>query len=305
VVSQHAQLRAKVDAGLRHVHSVGLAQGDMPAIAVHEHVEDVVGLAAQFAKHPTHLGVAISGQVQWAATPEAAEQEVSAMRQHGLINQPHMLETPHELELQRSKIEWYAAAGALGPDLVFGHFIHATDDIIDAAASAGCAMSWQPMSNGRLASGVARIPEMREHGMRVGIGLDDQSCTDVSDPFANMRTGIALLRATYRDPLAMPVADMLTLHTRGSAEALGIDGDVGSLRPGRYADFLVVDPSSPDTGPVWDPVAHYVLACSLRNLHQVWIGGRQVAAGADLLDPEAAVVVEQAHKRMTRLWTVG
>jgi 5-methylthioadenosine/S-adenosylhomocysteine deaminase len=99
------------------------------------------------------------------------------------------------------------------------------------------------------------------------------------------------------------VRDVLELHTRGSAEVLGIDDAVGSLRVGRFADFLVVDPRSPDTGPVWDAHGTYVLACSLRNLTQVWSGGRLVAEGATLCDPRSGEVEAQMHERMARLRT--
>ena len=296
----HAQLRGKADAGLRHVHSVMLGQGGVAPAEALAQLDEVVD-AARDADPALHLGVAVSGTVQWADDPAAADLEVAAMRRHGLLNQPHFLETAQDVELQQSKFAWYADAGALGPDLVFGHFIQTSDEIIAAAAAAGCGMSWQPMSNGRLASGVARIPEIRSAGMRVGMGLDDQSCTDVSDPFGNMRTALALVRATYRDPTALPVRDVLEMHTRGSAEVLGVDDRVGTLRPGRYADFLVVDPRDPDTGPVWDPYGTYVLACSLRNLHQVWVGGEQVADGARLCSPEAATVVDQVHERLARI----
>jgi len=297
---QHAQARAKVDAGLRSVHSVMLGQGAVqtgPALA---HLDEVVRLAGTL-DPDLLLRVAVSGTVQWAESPDAAELEVAAMRRHGLLNQPHFLETPHEVALQQAKFGWYRDAGALGPDLVFGHFIQTSDEIIAEAAAAGCGMSWQPMSNGRLASGVARIPELRAAGMRVGIGLDDQSCTDVSDPFGNMRTGLSLIRATYHDPAALPVREVLEMHTRGSAEVLGIDGHVGTLRVGRFADFLVVDPRRPDTGPVWDAYGTYVLACSLRNLRQVWSGGRLVAEGPTLCDPAADEVEDQVHERMARL----
>ncbi|MCA0145297.1 amidohydrolase family protein [Blastococcus sp. LR1] len=297
---QHAQLRGKADAGLRTVHSVMLGQGPVDPAAALAHLDGVVELSTDI-DPSLLLRLAVSGTVQWADDPAAADLEVTAMRRHGLLNQPHFLETPHEVELQQSKFGWYRDAGALGPDLVFGHFIQTTDEIIAEAAAAGCGMSWQPMSNGRLASGVARIPEIRAAGMRIGIGLDDQSCTDVSDPFANMRTALALIRATYRDPEALPVREVLAMHTRGSAEVLGLDEHVGTLRPGRFADFLVVDPRRPDTGPVWDAYGTYVLACSLRNLRQVWSGGRLVAEGMTLCDPGSDEVEGQVHERMARL----
>src|SRR3546814_5533693 len=101
-------------------------------------------------------------------------------------------------------------------------------------------MPWQPSSNGRRASGVALVPEMLERGMKVGIGLDDQACTDVSDPWQNMRMGIAMQRARTKDPLSMMPERVLRLHTLGGAEILGVADRVGSLEVGKFADFVVV-----------------------------------------------------------------
>ncbi len=104
-------------------------------------------------------------------------------------------------------------------------------------------MSWQPGSNGRLASGFADIATMREQGMTIGVGLDDQACTDISDPWQNMRMGMYGLRAQTGDPLSMMPEEMLRLHTLGSADVLGIEDRVGSLEVGKFADFLVVEPA--------------------------------------------------------------
>ena len=293
-----AQIRAKVDAGIRFVNSVMLDDAAGGPAEVLGRLDHLVDYAAKFADGPLYLRSAISGAVQWAEDRTTAELEVEAMARHGLINQPHFLESPYEPAAQRSKFAWYRDAGALGPDLVFGHFIQTTDDIIVEAAAHGCGMVWQPTSNGRLASGIADIPRCRELGMRVGMGLDDQSCTDLSDPFQNMRIGMYLLRASRRDPEALGVREVLELHTLGSARVLGIDGDVGSLEVGKYADFLVVDPRRPDTGPVWDPWASYVLACGLRNLTQVWVGGRLVSRDGAVVGELGAMASQEIHDRL-------
>jgi cytosine/adenosine deaminase-related metal-dependent hydrolase len=293
-----AQFRAKLDAGIRFVNSVMLDDAAGSRDEVLGRLDDIVDFASKHADDPRYLGSAISGAVQWAADRSTAEIEVEAMARHGLINQPHFLESPHEAAAQRAKFAWYRDAGALGPDLVFGHFVQATDALIAEAAEAGCGMVWQPTSNGRLASGIADVPRCRELGMRVGVGLDDQACTDCSDPFQNMRIGMYLLRASRQDPAAMPVREMLELHTLGSARVLGIEADVGSLEVGKYADFLVVDPRRPDTGPVWDPVATYVLACGLRNLRQVWVGGRLVSQDGVATNPLSAAASAEVHGRL-------
>jgi cytosine/adenosine deaminase-related metal-dependent hydrolase len=138
-------------------------------------------------------------------------------------------------------------------------------------------------------------------GVTVGVGLDDQSCTDVSDPFQNMRMGIYMQRAKYSDPAAMGVLEMLRLHTVGSAKVLGIEDRVGSLQPGLFADFLIVDPLSPDIGPVWNPVASYVLACGLRNLKSVYVGGELRAQDGRIVSPLGQEATRQVHQRLRRI----
>jgi 5-methylthioadenosine/S-adenosylhomocysteine deaminase len=294
------QFKAKLDAGIRFVNSVMLDDAVGSRAEILGRLDHIVDYASAFADDPHYLRSAISGAVQWAPDPSTAELEVEAMERHGLINQPHFLETAFEAAAQQTKFAWYRDAGALGPDLVFGHFVQTTDEIIVEAAHHGCGMVWQPTSNGRLASGIADVPRCRQLGMRVGVGLDDQACTDVSDPFQNMRIGIYLQRALHKDPEAMGVREMLELHTLESARVLGVDDSVGSLEVGKYADFLVVDPRRPDTGPVWDAYGTYVLASSLRNLKQVWVGGRLVSEDGVIVHVDADDVSAQVHDRVAR-----
>lgn len=272
-----SQFQAKLDSGLRFFHSVPLEDAVGSDQEVMERMSRSVKLALDNSHRDTVLGVALSGGVQWAQSRRAARLEVEAMRTFGIKNQPHFLETAHAITSQQERFAWYREEGALGPDLIFGHFIHTTPDMVKEAAAAGCGMVWQPTSNARLGSGVADIPGYIRAGLRVGVGLDDQSCTDMSDPWQNLRMGLYILRASRKDPAVLGVREMLELHTLGSARVLGIDDRVGSLSPGKFADFLVVDPRSPDTGPIWDVWGTYVLACGLRNLRQVWIGGKLVS----------------------------
>lgn len=294
------QADAKADAGIRYINAVGM---DATVGSDDEIFERFAAAIAhdEAADRRFRLGSAVFGAVQWSPRRDTAELEVEAMRRFGVINEAHFLETREEVELQRSKFEWYAEAGALSKDLIFGHFIQTTPEIIDRAAEAGAGMSWQPASNGRLASGIADIPRMRQQGMTIGVGLDDQACTDVSDPWQNMRIGIYAQRAATGDPLSMMPRDMLRMHTLGSAEVLGIADRVGSLEPGKFADFVVVDPRRPDLGPLWHPLESYVLAASLRNLKAVYVGGVLQHDGVASTNPLAAEASARLHERLPRI----
>lgn len=289
-----------LDAGIRFVDSIGMDA----TVGTDDEILDRFGASVAHTREmdPAFaLGASIMGQVQWSPREDAAVIEVEAMRRFGVTDQAHFLESPEAVPLQQSKFAMYRDAGALGPDMMFGHFIQTTPEIIEQAAAGGASMSWQPASNGRLASGVALVPEMLELGMKVGVGLDDQACTDVSDPWQNMRMGIAMQRARTKDPLSMMPERMLRLHTLGSAEIMGVADRVGSLEVGKYADFVVVDPRLPDIGPLWHPVRSYVLACSLRNLKRVYVGGVLANEQGVSTNPLAAEASERLHADLPKV----
>ncbi len=298
---QENQLRGKSDAGLRFYNSVGL----MPVGSKEEIKQRFRDLLAytekNYADNPLYLGTAISGLVQFQPEKSTAFLEAEVAREHDIINQSHFLESPDRVADQQVKFDWYVDAGALNPKFIFGHFIHTNDYIIETTAKAGAAMSWQPTSNGRLADGYADIVKYRKAGIRVAVGLDDQSCTDVPDPFQNMRIGLYTTRAFHKAATALSIYEMLHLHTLGSAEVLGIADKVGSLTPGKFADFLVVDPRSPDTGPTYEAVATYVLACDLRSLKQVYVAGKLKVEGLTLVGVDEAKLRAEIDTRTDRL----
>ncbi len=300
---EEAQIRAKLDSGLRFINSVSVVPLGTEE-EIEGRMERIVRFAGRFADNPRFLKMAISGWVQRSAGIESAHREVRLMRRFGLMNQAHFLESPERVPEQQAKFAWYRDAGALGPDFVFGHFIHTTPEIVRETAKSGACMCWQPAANGRIGSGTADIPALLKAGIKVGIGLDDQSCGDLSDPFQNLRMGLYSIRALYKDATILAVRQVLHFHTLGAAEILGIASQVGSLEVGKFGDFIVVDPRSPDTGPVHDPVSTFALACGLRNLEQVYVAGAQVAQGSTLLCCDEARIRREVDARVARLKTL-
>lgn len=298
------QFKAKLDSGMRFINSPWLSEVGSD--------DEILGRfaalkqwAEQYQNEPQYLAMAISGQQQFTPTKRTAHIEAEAMQRFGVMNQSHFLESPNAVAAQQEKFQWYDDAGVLGPNMIFGHFIHTNDAILKRVAETGSKMSWQPTSNGRLADGIADIVKYRQLGIPVAVGLDDQSCTDVSDPFQNLRIGLYTMRGLHLKASALSVRDMLYLHTLGSAEVLGVADKVGSLEVGKYADFLVVDPRSPDTGPVYDPLATYVLASSLRNLKQVWVGGKLLVNGEVVNSVDEATVRREIDQRTDRIRAVA
>jgi len=223
------------------------------------------------------------------------------MRDYDLDAQTHYLEAPSIRHVQHRQFEILEEAGMISDRLHFAHFIHTTDHILERAVAAGVRMSWNPLSNGRLGSGLADVPKYLNHGLTIGMGLDGQASGDLSDPFENMRMGLYATRMQYRSAGVLTPYQVLALHTRESAAMLGVDDRVGTLTPGRYADFLLLDPKEPDAGPIFDLYATIVMVLSTRNLDAVYVGGEAVYEDGGFNDFDMAKVSADAHGRVQRM----
>jgi 5-methylthioadenosine/S-adenosylhomocysteine deaminase len=139
----------------------------------------------------------------------------------------------------------------------------------------------------RLASGVMRVADVRNAGIRIGMGLDGGT-NDTADVFNNMRAGVGLQRAVTLDSHVTPtVADVLRMATMGGAETLDQDDKIGSLTPGKQADVVVIRCDHMNTYPVIDPVSTVVQQADTRNVETVFVAGKALKrdgklVGADL-----------------------
>src|SRR5690606_30860062 len=102
----------------------------------------------------------------------------------------------------------------------------------------------------------------------------------------------------YEDASIMQPLDVLRLHTIGTARTLGVGNHVGSLAPGKFADFLVVDPANFDTGPVFDVYATLVFACKISNLERVYVGGEFVVDRGYPLRHDMAAIAAEVKRRV-------
>lgn len=130
--------------------------------------------------------------------------------------------------------------GWLGPDVWYAHGIHFNDDELRLLARTGTGVCHCPISNMKLSSGVARVPKMLSLGVPVGLGVDGSASNDGSNLLEELRVCYLLHRLTSSDR-APSGYDVLKMATMGSARLLGREDEIGSLEPGKCADFFLVD----------------------------------------------------------------
>jgi 5-methylthioadenosine/S-adenosylhomocysteine deaminase len=239
--------------------------------------------------------------------PEALTMIGEAARERNALVQIHVAESAAEDAVQRERYgsvpAMLNALGLLGGRVLAAHAVHLSDMDIQTFAGAGVGVAHCPGSNAKLASGIARLADLRRAGVPVGLGTDGPASNDDLDLWEEIRLAALLSRLSTMDSTALGAADALLLATRGSAEALARD-DIGALEPGRWADLVHVDVDGPAFAAGLDVpdehlLANLVWAAGSRHVRDVWVAGEHVVEGGEPSKVDR-VAVQQAAGAVTR-----
>ena len=234
-------------------------------------------------------GAPDDGTVEFGLGPHAAytvplpvlRDAAAAAREHGLLLHLHVAETATEGEdllatHGLSVPSLLAAHDVLGGRVLAAHCVHMDDGDLDLWREYDVAVAHCPASNAKLASGVARVRDMLDRGIRVGLGTDGPASNDSLDLLADLRLAAGMARLRERSATALTAAEAFWMITGAAADAVG-RSDLGVLEAGRRADLVHVDTRDLVFEPVGDTadlLAHLVWSADGRHVRDVWVGGR-------------------------------
>jgi 5-methylthioadenosine/S-adenosylhomocysteine deaminase len=193
------------------------------------------------------------------------------------------------------------AGNALGPNLLAAHGIHLTDSEIDTLAEHDVRILHNPLSNMRLASGIIRLPDLKQKGIQVGLGIDGGT-NDTSDMFNDMRTALGLQRAKSLQVGIFPtVVDVLRMATVDGAKLLDMSDHIGSLTPGKKADLIIINPNNVNFAPRFDWLSQIVFNGQPTNVEWVFVDGQPLKKKGKLVDVDTKTIMEMAQKAANRI----
>ena len=212
----------------------------------------------------------------------------------------HLAETEDEVNIIREKhgmspTAWLDSLGFLRPNVVAAHCVWLTDDDIAIMKRAGAAVSHNPESNMKLASGVAPVPKYLAAGITVGLGTDGAASNNDLDMFGAMRQTAFLHKLASRDPRAVPATAVLEMATIGGARALGLDKRVGSLEAGKRADLIVVAMNGARQTPMYNPVSHLVYVARGDDVRTTVVNGKVLMRDRQMRTLDERVVLADAR----------
>lgn len=251
---------------------------------------------APLSMRQVHLGPCAPFNV----TSELMMETAKMARKYGVRLHTHLAETKDEDDYCRQvygmrplqlmeKLDW------LGQDVWYAHGIHFNDDELKLLAETGTGVAHCPASNMRLGSGIARIPEMLQMGIPVGLAVDGSASNDSSDMVGEMRQAL-LLHRVHSGADAITAEQVLEIATLGSARLLG-RSDIGSLEIGKAADVAIFDLNKLEyTGSLSDPLAALIFSGINHEADTTIVNGKIVVREGKLVNIDETEIIRNGNQ---------
>ena len=308
-----AEVQAARELGVRIVASrgsmdLGESDGGLPPDELVEDLDSVLADTERLAGDLHEVGpgafvqLAVAPCSPFSVTGRLLEESAALARRLGLPLHTHLAETVEEDAHCRelygcTPVEYLERLGWLAGDVWCAHCVHLRDDEIRRFGETGTGVAHCPTSNLRLGAGVAPVGDLLDAHVRVGLGVDGSASNERSDLFFEVKQALLVARGRG-GPSAMTVRDALALGARGGAAVLGRD-DIGSLEPGKCADFAVWRVDGLELGGAQDLVAGLVLSAPHR-VDRLVVGGKDVVIDGRLVRADEDEIAREHRREATK-----
>ncbi len=235
-------------------------------------------------------------------TPELYDWISTLAKERGMGITIHLSEVREDIEYALSQgfktpTEFAEAHGLLGPRTVLAHYVWSNPVDWKFAAATGTHISHNPASNAKTATGIAPIDGMLQAGVNVTLGCDGGPSNNTYDMIRDMRMVSYLANLLQKDPTIVPAETVLEMATIRGARAMGLQDQVGSIEPGKRADFILIDMDKPHLTPCFDPVSTVVYAAHGSDVDTVVVDGKVLMQGRKLQTLDEEAVIDEARRR--------
>jgi cytosine/adenosine deaminase-related metal-dependent hydrolase len=300
-----AEIDAAQELGVRLVASrgsmdLGESAGGLPPDSLVEDIDDILADTERLAElaDGDFIRIAVAPCSPFSVTKRLMSESAELARRLGLVLHTHLAETVEEEEYCRGlfgcrPVEYLEQVGWLEGDVWCAHCVHLSEEDVSRFRSADVGVAHCPTSNLRLGAGVAPVRELVDAGVRVGLGVDGSASNERGDLGLELKQALLVARGRG-GPEAMTVRDALRLATRGGAAVLRRD-DIGSLEPGKRADFAVWRTDGLELAGAEDVVAGWALSLPHR-VDRLVVGGEEIVSDGHLVRADESEIAQE-HRR--------
>lgn len=296
--------RAVSDSGIRGILSRGMVGvGPENEAAVNESRELVTKWHRKADERITFM---LGPHAPYTCPPEYLKRVIRLAEELDVSIHIHLAETRGEFDdiqkqYGKTPVELMQDVGLFRRHTVAAHCVHLTDEDIKILKNNNVGVAHNPESNMKLASGIAPVPKMLNEGIPVALGTDGASSNNNLDMLQEMRSCALLHKVNTMNPTVLPAYQALEMATVNGARTLGLDNEIGQLKPGLKADMIVMDLQQPHMIPRYDIIANIVYSAQASDVDTVIINGKIIMEAREIKVFNEKEVLEQAEKTASRL----
>lgn len=247
----------------------------------------------------------LSPHAPYTSPPDFFERFVQAAHDFDLPMHTHMSETKREVEQNVNDhgmrpVAYLEKLGMFSRPSLVAHAVHLNDEEIGILARHHVAVSHNPGSNLKLASGMARVTDLLNAGITVSLGTDSAASNNNLDLFEEMRLAALIHKGVSGDPTAVPAAEAFRMATENGAKSLFLP-NVGKLAAGMKADFIAIDLDQPHLLPYTNLLSHAVYSASAKDVRHVWVNGQQIVKNGACLTLDEEEIRRKAQETFEEL----
>ncbi len=211
---------------------------------------------------------------------ELLEKCAAYAKEHNMPIHTHLAETRTEfsdceIEHNMTPTAYMESAGLFENPTIAAHCVVMTDVDLEILKKHNVSVAHNPISNLKLASGIAPVPKMLDMGINVALGTDGASSNNSLDMFEEIKAAALIHKGAGLDPTAVPAETALKMATINGARALGFD-NLGMIKEGYLADLVVVDLDMPHLRPIYDPISSLVYSAKCGDVEYTMVNGNIV-----------------------------
>jgi 5-methylthioadenosine/S-adenosylhomocysteine deaminase len=293
------------EAGIRGCLARG-AIGHCPPDVQRSKLEEAVRFAKDWhGKADGRITTMMSPHAPYTCPPDFIEAFVQAAHDLDLPMHTHMSETIREV-LENEKqyglrpVDHLARLGVFSRPCLVAHAVHLTDAEIETLREYRVNVSHNPGSNLKLASGIARVPDMLKAGIIVSLGTDGPASNNNLDMFEEMRLAALIHKGVSGDPVAVPAKQALRMATVDGARSIWLY-ETGMLAVGMKADFIALDIDQAHFLPKTDYLSHIVYSASAKDVTDVFVDGKQIVKNGQCLTLDEERIKFEAQRCFERI----
>lgn len=292
----------------RGAMSIGESDGGLPPDSLVEREEDILNDAIRLIDrfHDANEGsmcrVGVAPCSPFSVSRELMRDAAILARDKGVMLHTHLAENNEDIAYSLEKFgcrpgQYAEDLGWTGEDVWHAHCVKLDGEEIDLFARSRTGVAHCPCSNCRLGSGIAPVRDMRDAGVKVGLGVDGSASNDAGNLVLEARQSMLLQRVS-RGADAMSAREALEIATRGGAEVLGRD-DCGQIAVGKRADLALWDVSGLESAGSWDPAA--LLLAGPVQVRDLFINGRQTVRDGHVTTVDLPKVIGKQNAMARKL----